>query len=126
MKPATDGMFGFTLLETLAVLGCVVVGLAQGLRFGLDAWDHQAGIINRDGALDATDRPLRTLIARMAPAADPLVPTLRGTREWLAFTTTLPSGAAVGPLRLADVARPGGGEDRQEAGRRSLAHARSV
>jgi prepilin-type N-terminal cleavage/methylation domain-containing protein len=106
MKAATDDACGFTLLETLialVVLGCVVVGLAQGLRFGLGAWDHQSRIIDRDGALDTTDRSLRTLIAGMAPAADPRVPSIHGTRESLAFITALPGGAVVGPMRLADV-----------------------
>jgi general secretion pathway protein J len=106
MTAVTDDASGFTLLETLialVVLSFVVVGLAQGLRFGLGAWDRQARIINRDGALDTTDRSLRTLIAEMAPAADPRLPSISGTREGLAFITTLPSGAAVGPMRLADV-----------------------
>ena len=46
---------GFTLMETLValvVLGFIVAGLAQGLRFGLVAWDRQAVVIDRDGAPD--------------------------------------------------------------------------
>ena len=36
---------GFTLLEmlaVLAVLGLLLAGLSQGIRFGLRAWDMQA------------------------------------------------------------------------------------
>ena len=50
---------GFTLVETLVslvVLGFIVAGLAQGLRFGLRAWDFQSAAIARDSALDTTDR----------------------------------------------------------------------
>ena len=42
------GEAGFTLLEVLvalSVLGFLMLGLAQGLRFGLLAWDRQAQVI---------------------------------------------------------------------------------
>jgi general secretion pathway protein J len=97
---------GFTLLETLValvILGFVVAGLAQGLRFGLAVWDRQARSIDRDGALDSTDRTLRTLLAGMAPGIDPATPTILGTRDRLMFTTELPMSAPAGSIRLADV-----------------------
>ncbi len=98
---------GFTLLETLValvVLGFVVAGLAQGLRFGLAAWDRQSAAIDRDGALDTTDRTLRTLLARMAPGTDPHRPAIEGEPDRMAFTTELPAAAPAKPLRLSDVA----------------------
>jgi general secretion pathway protein J len=98
---------GFTLLETLValvVLSLIVVGLAQGLRFGLLAWDHQAMAIDRDGTLDTTDRTLRQLIAGMVPGNDPRVPAVLGTAAELRFTAVMPQMTPVGPVRLADVA----------------------
>jgi len=96
---------GFTLLETLValiILGFVVAGLAQGLRFGLAAWDRQARSIDRDGALDTTDRTLRTLLAGMAPGIDPGVPAILGTSNRLAFTADLPMSAPAAAIRLSD------------------------
>jgi general secretion pathway protein J len=98
---------GFTLLETLValvVLGLIMVGLTQGLRFGVAAWDRQSVTIDRDGALDATDRTLRTLLARMAPGDDPRLPAIDGAANQLAFTTELPDAAPASPIRLSDVA----------------------
>jgi general secretion pathway protein J len=97
---------GFTLMETLValvVLGFIVAGLAQGLRFGLAAWDRQALVIDRDGALDSTDRTLRRLLAGMMPGSDPQNPAIIGTNSRLAFTATLPQGAPAEPLRLSDI-----------------------
>lgn len=97
---------GFTLLETLValiVLGFVVAGLAQGLHFGLTAWDRQAATIDRGGALDATDRTLRTLLARMAPGHDPRVPAVQGKSDQIGFTADLPQAAPASPLRLSDI-----------------------
>jgi general secretion pathway protein J len=97
---------GFTLMETLValvVLGFIVAGLAQGLRFGLAAWDRQALVIDRDGALDSTDRTLRRLLAGMMPGSDQQNPAIIGTNSRLAFTSTLPQGAPAAPLRLSDI-----------------------
>ena len=98
---------GFTLLETLValvVLGFIVAGLAQGLRFGLAAWDRQANTIDRDGALDATDRTLRTLLARMTPGNDPKNPAIEGVSDRVAFTAELPLAAPGATIRLSDMA----------------------
>ncbi|MGI4942077.1 MAG: prepilin-type N-terminal cleavage/methylation domain-containing protein [Janthinobacterium lividum] len=97
---------GFTLLEVvvaLVVLGMVVVGLAQGLRFGLLAWDRQAVAMNRDGNLDAASRTLRRLIAAMDPAPDARGSAILGTSDRLAFTAELPVGDPAFPTRLADL-----------------------
>ncbi len=84
---------GFTLLEVLVALvvfGCLVVGLAQGMRFGLRAWNAEARVATAQGDLDAVDRTLRELVAAMLPAADPDAASLSGTANSLALVTELP------------------------------------
>ena len=97
---------GFTLMETLVsliVLGFIIGGLAQGMRFGMNVWDRQVRVIDRDSALDATDRILRMLLARMAPGDDPHVPAIVGGAGRLSFTAELPVNAPSSPTRLADL-----------------------
>jgi general secretion pathway protein J len=58
---------GFTLVEVLvalAVLGVVLAGVAQGVRFGLSAWDRQSAMLSAYAELDAVDRTLRALLAQ--------------------------------------------------------------
>ena len=95
---------GFTLVETLValvILGFIVAGLAQGLRFGLHAWDYQNVAIARDSALDTTDRTLRSLLAGLAPGYDAHDPALVGSSSGLQFMADLPVNAPTGPTRLA-------------------------
>lgn len=95
--PADAPESGFTLLETLValvVLGFIMAGLTQGLRFGINAWQAQASALAGRGDLDAAERTLRALIGRMEPggmAGQP--PLLRGTPHGIAFTTELPQEA---------------------------------
>ncbi len=97
---------GFTLLEVLvalAVLGFLVLGLAQGVRFGLGAWAGQARLIDRTGDLDVADRALRRVVAQLVPTDDVRVPGLRGTARGFEGVTELPAAAAL-PMRQAAVA----------------------
>ena len=97
---------GFTLVETLVslvVLGFIVAGLAQGLGFGMSAWDRQLRTTGRDSALDSTDRILRSLLSRMVPGTDPHAPAVGGDASHLAFTAELPMNAPALPTRLADM-----------------------
>jgi Tfp pilus assembly protein PilV len=93
---------GFTLMETLVsliVLGFIIGGLAQALRFGMTAWDRQVGVIDRDSALDSTNRILRMLLSRMAPGDDPHVFAVNGDADRLSFTvlTDAPRRSHAGP-----------------------------
>jgi general secretion pathway protein J len=100
------GQAGFTLLETivaLIVLGFLIAGLAEGVRFGLGARNAENGLIARGAGLDAVDRTLRGLIARMDPGAFDAPPTLAGGPDRIAFLTELPAGAAPGGIRRARV-----------------------
>jgi general secretion pathway protein J len=95
---------GFTLLETivaLVVLGFLIIGLSEGVRFGLGARAAQQRMVARGEGLDAVDRTLRGLIGRMDPGGFRTPPTLAGTPDRMAFLTELPAGAAVGGSREA-------------------------
>lgn len=89
---------GFTLLEVLvalAVLGLLLGLLANGVHFGVRAWDTASRITRREGDLDAVDRALRRLITAMDPGSVSVPPTLAGTAARLLFTAKLPQGAGV-------------------------------
>lgn len=97
---------GFTLLELLVglvVLGFILAGLSQGVRYGYRATEAQARVRNGSGDLDAIDRTLRGLIEQADPGDDHSGPTLRGTASMVVFTSDLPA-AASGTTRHADVA----------------------
>ncbi len=97
---------GFTLLEVLvalSVLGFLVLGLTQGTRYGLRAWDRQARLIAERGDLDAVDRVLRRLVEQMDPGSRTEAPRILGGAGALEFTTDLgPAAGALG-TREADV-----------------------
>jgi general secretion pathway protein J len=102
-----QNQLGFTLLETLValvVLGFLMTGLAQGLRFGVAAWQSQTQKLAEQNDLDAVDRTLRTLIARMDPGGfDVKRPTFVGTSHSIVFISTLPQASDALPTRDADV-----------------------
>jgi general secretion pathway protein J len=92
--PSTEG---FTLLEvlvSLVVLALIILGLSQGLRFGILAFQHQATIINRAADLDAVDRTLRALVEQIDPGNRHDAPEILGNSQSLEFTSDLPQGAA--------------------------------
>jgi general secretion pathway protein J len=97
---------GFTLLETLValvVLGMLVAGLAQGLRFGVLAWNRQARSIDRTAQLDAVDRALRRVIEQIDPGNTHDAPTVEGGPASFLFTSELPAGASALPTRRAEI-----------------------
>lgn len=97
---------GFTLLEimvSLVILGALMAGLAQGVRFGVRAWDSQIGAVGRNADLDTTDRTLRSLMTDMQPPAAPDQPSLQGTAHSVQFVSELPAGAPVRWSRLAAI-----------------------
>ena len=90
---------GFTLLEilvALVVLGLVVAGLSQGLRFGLRATARQERLAAERGDLDAVDRLLRRLVAQMDPGTSRTPGIAIGEAGAVTFTTDL--GAAASAL----------------------------
>ena len=98
---------GFTLLEllvALVVLGFVLAGIAQGVQFGLRAWNIQSRDIGAHDDADAADRILRALVAGMDPGTATEGAGVVGGAARLAFTTDL--GRAGGGLGAgeADVA----------------------
>ncbi|WP_284948108.1 prepilin-type N-terminal cleavage/methylation domain-containing protein [Acidisoma cladoniae] len=98
---------GFTLLEVLVsliVLALIILGLAQGLRFGVLALHRQSSLIDQHGDLDAVDRTLRTLIEQINPGNSHDAPEIRGNATSMEFTSELPYGAAVAlPDRQAEI-----------------------
>lgn len=98
---------GFTLLETLVALvvfGFLVSGLTQGLRFGVAAWQIQTRTLAARGDMDAAERTLRALVARMDPGGMSGRPALlKGTPRSLAFTAELPQAAGALVTRDAEL-----------------------
>ena len=102
------GPCGFSLLEmlvALAVLGLLLGLLGDGVHLGLQAWQAQARTVAARGDLDAVDRLLRGLLARMDPGSTTVAPIVLGGPDRLLFTAALPEAAAAGgaPV-LADIA----------------------
>jgi general secretion pathway protein J len=103
MNAAGRRQVGFTLLEilvALVVLGFLVVGLAEGTRFGLRAWDVQTKLVGRRADMDGMERLLRNLIADANPG-DPSEPLpFSGRLHALTFVGRLPMSAmsvGIGP-----------------------------
>ena len=97
---------GFTLLEllvALVVLGFILAGLTQGVRYGLRATDTQARNLAERSELDAVDRALRRLIEDMDPGSARDGALMRGTAGTLAFVSDLPAASGL-PTRRADIA----------------------
>jgi len=85
---------GFTLLEilvALVVFGFVMSGLAQGVRFGFQAWGMQSRRLAQQGDMDAVDRALRRLVENVDSGEEDGPVTLQGTAHTLSLLTRLPA-----------------------------------
>ncbi len=97
---------GFTLLEllvALVVLGFILAGLTQGVRYGLRATDTQARTLAERSELDAVDRAVRRLIEQMDPGSARDGALVRGGVGQLVFVSELPAASGL-PTRRADIA----------------------
>jgi general secretion pathway protein J len=97
---------GFTLLEVLVgliVFGFIMLGLAQGFRFGVHAMGLEANAVRRQTDTEAVDRALRGLLRRTARSSTALMEDeFQGSAHTLAFTTVLPQ-AGEAAAQLVDV-----------------------
>lgn len=104
MRRCAEG--GFTLLEllvALVVLGFILAGLTQGVRFGLRATDRQARALADRSELDAVDRAFRRLVEQMDPGTNRDGAGVRGSASRLTFVSELPAASGLA-TRLADIA----------------------
>ncbi len=95
---------GFTLLEmlvALAVLGFLVAGLSQTVRFGVAAWRQDVRIADRKTDLEAVDRTLRRIIGSLAPGEEGAGAPIDGTADHLTGLTQLQvPGSGPTPVRI--------------------------
>jgi general secretion pathway protein J len=94
---------GFTLIEVLValvVLGFVVVGLGQGVRFGLLAWNKATSTAGAREEFDAVDRTLRHLIEHTDPGNETDPPQFTGSSDKLAFISRLPDMSGMATNRV--------------------------
>jgi general secretion pathway protein J len=94
---------GFTLIEVLValvVLGFVVVGLGQGIRFGLMAWNKATSTADKRENFDAVDRTLRHLIEHTDPGNETDPPQFTGSSDKLAFISRLPEMSGMATNRV--------------------------
>jgi general secretion pathway protein J len=98
---------GFTLLEflvALAVLGFLLVGLTQGVRFGLRAWETETRLVNARADMDGVERLLREIIAQADPGEFNEPAEFKGDATKVTFASRMPAGLGTLPLREAQVA----------------------
>ncbi len=97
---------GFTLLELLVglvVLGFILAGLTQGVRFGLRASEAQTRLVDGRSELDAVDRTLRRLLTQADPGNAHDGPTLQGGPARIVFVSALPAALAGAQEQNADL-----------------------
>ncbi len=100
---SAPGQAGFSLLETmvaLVVLGLLMAGLTQGLRFGLQASQRQAAIVGARADLEAIDRVLRHLVEQIEPGSNIVPGRIAGLASSLAITTRLPVADGASPRQV--------------------------
>jgi general secretion pathway protein J len=102
--PAAEA--GFTLLEilvALVVLGFLLLGLAEGVRFGLRAWDSETKLVDRRADMDGMERVLRGLVNEADPGDFNEPTPFHGKPHTLALVSRLPMAASALVTRNADV-----------------------
>lgn len=103
MRAQRRASAGFTLLEVLvavAVLGLVLAGLTQGVRYGMRSWSAEARVIDEHEGLDAADRTLRQLIGSAGLAAATHGLPFKGQADRLEMVPELPEAAALASPRV--------------------------
>jgi general secretion pathway protein J len=93
---------GFTLLEllvALTVFGFLMVGLAQGLHFGLLSWVTEVRLSSRNEDLDPVDTTVRHLIEGADPGNDADTAPFVGSKDRFLCITALPSAAGATGVR---------------------------
>ncbi|MDB5361885.1 MAG: gspJ [Rhodospirillales bacterium] len=93
---------GFTLMEVLValvVLGILMAGLSQGMRFGMTAWTRQAALVDRTADLDAVDRTVRGLLGNATSGVAHGRNDFVGTADGVTFDSVLPLAVATGTRR---------------------------
>jgi general secretion pathway protein J len=96
---------GFTLLEllvALVLLGLILSGLAQGVHFGLSAWNRQSQTATARDEIAAAERLLRGLIARAEPGSEDEKPGFVGLPGAMRWRTTLPVSAEMLDIRAVE------------------------
>lgn len=87
---------GFTLLEVLValtVLGFLLVGLSQGVHFGLLAWGTEVRLAGGNDDFNTLDTTVRHVIEGANPGDDLDPAPFVGSRNQLNCITTLPNAA---------------------------------
>jgi general secretion pathway protein J len=93
---------GFSLLEllvVLTVLGFILVGLAQGLHFGLLTWSTEVRLSGRNDDFNPLDSTVRHLIEGADPGNDVDPAPFAGSRNQLHCLTALPDAGTPGGVR---------------------------
>ncbi len=89
----------------LVVLGFLMVGLSQGVRFGVRAWHSETRLVNQRADMDGMERVLRDLVSA-ADAGEANAPAnFHGDLHAVRFLSRLPmaAAAAVPGLPVRDV-----------------------
>ncbi|MBV8521962.1 MAG: hypothetical protein JOY71_07535 [Acetobacteraceae bacterium] len=87
----------------LVVLALLVIGLGQGTRFGLLAWNTGSRISESREGMDAVDRTLRHLIANIDPGNETQHARFSAAHDRLVFFSTLPELPGI-PTRQVEAA----------------------
>ncbi len=99
--------FGFTLIEViiaLAIFGFVLAGLAQSLRFGMQARTFEDRLAENAAQLERMDRVLRRVIEQASPPISTDDKPFAGEEHRLTLMTLLPDQPQTALSRHAQVA----------------------